>query len=131
MVQTMTKEELVNLLTHSGRNIYMSEAFTAYNEDFIIQTYASYKPTTQTIFEFENGTTIKYYDYFLHKLNSPNFYGDLYIALPEKPGLTLDYSCYNEQTMLDLLDRRIRQYEEVLKEVKQKNKEWKVGKDFE
>lgn len=131
MVQTMTKEELVNLLEHSGRNIYMSEAFTAYNEDFIIQTYASYKPTTQTIFEFEHGTTIRYYDYFLHKMDSPNFYGDLYIALPEKPGLTLDYSCYNEQTMLDLLDRRIRQYEEVLKEVKQKNKEWKVGKDFE
>ena len=131
MVQTMTKEELVNLLEHSGRNIYMSEAFSAYNEDFIIQTYASYKPTTQTIFEFENGTTIRYYDYFLHKMDSPNFYGDLYIALPEKPGLTLDYSCYNEQTMLDLLDKRIRQYEEVLKEVKQKNKEWKVGKDFE
>lgn len=132
MVQTMTKEELVNLLEHSGRNIYLSEAFTTDdNEDFIIQKYASYKPTTQTIFEFENGTTIKYYDYFLHKLNSPNFYGDLYIALPEKPGLTLDYSCYNEQTMLDLLDRRIRQYEEVLKEVKQKNKEWKVVKDFE
>ena len=126
MVQTMTKEELVNLLEHSGRNIYLSEAFTTDE-----QKYASYKPTTQTIFEFENGTTIKYYDYFLHKLNSPNFYGDLYIALPEKPGLTLDYSCYNEQTMLDLLDRRIRQYEEVLKEVKQKNKEWKVGKDFE
>lgn len=131
MVQTMTKEELVNLLEHSGRNIYMSEAFTAYNEDFIIQTYANYKPTTQTIFEFEHGTTIRYYDYFLHKLDSPNFYGDLYIALPDKPGLTLDYSCYNEQTMLDLLDKRIRQYEEVLKEVKQKNKEWKVGKDFE
>lgn len=131
MVQTMTKEELVNLLEHSGRNIYMSEAFTAYNEDFIIQTYASYKPTTQTIFEFEHGTTVRYYDYFLYKMDSPNFYGDLYIALPEKPGLTLDYSCYNEQTMLDLLDKRIRQYEEVLKEVKQKNKEWKVGKDFE
>lgn len=131
MVQTMTKEELVNLLEHSGRNIYMSEAFTTYNEDFIIQTYASYKPTTQTIFEFEHGTTVRYYDYFLHKMDSPNFYGDLYIALPEKPGLTLDYSCYNEQTMLDLLDKRIRQYEEVLKEVKQKNKEWKVGKDFE
>lgn len=131
MVQTMTKEELVNLLEHSGRNIYMSEAFTAENEDFIIQKYASYTPTTQTIFQFEHGTTIRYYDYFLHKLDSPNFYGDLYIALPEKPGLTLDYSCYNEQTMLDLLDKRIRQYEEVLKEVKQKNKEWKVGKDFE
>ena len=127
----MTKEELVNLLEHSGRNIYMSEAFTTENEDFIIQKYASYTPTTQTIFQFERGTTIRYYDYFLHKLDSPNFYGDLYIALPEKPGLTLDYSCYNEQTMLDLLDKRIRQYEEVLKEVKQKNKEWKVGKDFE
>jgi hypothetical protein len=29
------------------------------------------------------------------------------------------------------LDKRIMQYEEVLKQVKQKNKEWKVGKDFE
>lgn len=131
MVQTMTKEELVNLLEHSGRNIYLSEAFTAENEDFIIQKYASYTPTTQTIFQFERGTTIRYYDYFLHKLDSPNFYGELYIALPEKPGLTLDYSCYNEQTMLDLLDKRIRQYEEVLKEVKQKNKEWKMIGDFE
>lgn len=28
----MTKEELVNLLEHSGRNIYMSEAFTTDNE---------------------------------------------------------------------------------------------------
>ena len=71
MVQTMTKEELVKLLEHSGRNIYMSEAFTAYNEDFIIQKYASYTPTTQTIFQFERGTTIRYYDYFLHKLDSP------------------------------------------------------------
>lgn len=131
MVQTMTKEELVNLLEHSGRNIYMSEAFTAYNEDFIIQTYANYKPTTQTIFEFEHGTTIRYYDYFLHKMDSPNFYGDLYIALPEKPGITFDYSYCDEQSMLNLLDKRIRQYEEVLKEVKQKNKEWKLGKDFE
>lgn len=131
MVQTMTKEELVNLLEHSGRNIYLSEAFTAENEDFIIQKYASYTPTTQTIFQFERGTTIRYYDYFLHKLDSPNFYGELYIALPEKPGLTLDYSYYNEQTMLDLLDKRIRQYEEVLKEVKQKNKEWKMIGDFE
>lgn len=131
MVQTMTKEELVNLLEHSGRNIYLSEAFTAENEDFIIQKYASYTPTTQTIFQFEHGTTIRYYDYFLHKLDSPNFYGDLYIALPEKPGLTLDYSCYDEQTMLNLLDKRIREYEEVLKEVKQKNKEWKMTGDFE
>ena len=39
MVQTMTKEELIKLLEHSGRNIYMSEAFTAYNEDFIISYY--------------------------------------------------------------------------------------------
>ena len=127
----MTKEELVNLLETSGRNIYMSEACTAYNEDFSIQTYASYKPTTQTIFEFEHGTTIRYYDYFLHKLNSPNFHGDLYIALPDKPGITFDYSYCNEQSMLNLLDKRISQYEEVLKQVKQKNKEWKIGKDFE
>lgn len=27
MVQTMTKAELVNLLEHSGRNIYLSDAF--------------------------------------------------------------------------------------------------------
>lgn len=132
MVQTMTKKELVNLLEHSGRNIYFSEAFTRDdNEDFIIQKYASYTPTTQTIFQFENGSIVRYYDYFLHKLDSPNFYGDLYIALPDKPGVTLDYSCCDEQSMLNLLDKRIRQYEEVLKEVKQKNKEWKVGKDFE
>ena len=127
----MTYAELVNLLEHSDRNIYMSEAFTAYNEDFIIQKYASYKPTTQTIFEFKEGSTIMYYDYFLHKMDSPNFYGDLYIALPEKPGITFDYSYCDEQSMLNLLDKRISQYEEVLKEVKQKNKEWKVGKDFE
>ena len=131
MVQTMTKEELVNLLKHSGRNIYLSESFTTDNEDFIIQKYASYTPTTQTIFEFEHGTTIRYYDYFLHKMNSPNFYGNLYIALPDKPGIKFDYSCCNEQSMLNLLDKRIIQYEEVLKQVKQKNKEWKMGKDFE
>lgn len=131
MVQTMTKAELVNLLEHSGRNIYLSEAFTAENEDFIIQKYASYKPTTQTIFQFEHGSTLRYYDYFLHKMNSPNFYGDLYIALPDKPGITFDYSYCDEQSMLNLLDKRIRQYEEVLKEVKQKNKEWKMTGDFE
>ena len=131
MVQTMTKEELVNLLKHSGRNIYLSEAFTIDNEDFIIQKYVSYTPTTQTIFEFEHGTTIRYYDYFLHKMNSPNFYGNLYIALPDKPGIKFDYSCCNEQSMLNLLDKRIMQYEEVLKQVKQKNKEWKMVKDFE
>lgn len=131
MVQTMTKAELVNLLEHSGRNIYLSEAFTTENEDFIIQKYASYKPTTQTIFQFEHGSTLRYYDYFLHKMNSPNFYGDLYIALPDKPGITFDYSYCDEQSMLNLLDKRIRQYEEVLKEVKQKNKEWKMTGDFE
>lgn len=130
MVQTMTKEELVNLLEHSGRNIYLSEAFTT-DKDFIIQKYASYKPTTQTIFQFEHGTTVRYFDYFLHKMDSPNFYGDLYIALPEKPGITFDYSYCDEQSMLNLLDKRITQYEEVLKEVKQKNKEWKMTGDFE
>lgn len=127
----MTKEELVNLLEHSGRNIYLSEAFTTDNENFIIKKYVSYTSTTQTIFEFELGTTIMYYDYFLHKMNSPNFYGNLYIALPDKPGIKFDYSCCNEQSMLNLLDKRIIQYEEVLKQVKQKNKEWKLGKDFE
>ena len=131
MVQTMTKEELVNLLEHSGRNIYLSEAFTTDNENFIIKKYVSYTSTTQTIFEFELGTTIMYYDYFLHKMNSPNFYGNIYIALPNRPGIKFDYSGCNEQSMLNLLDKRIRQYEEVLKEVKQKNKEWKLGKDFE
>ncbi len=131
MVQTMTKAELVNLLEHSGRNIYLSEAFTTDNEDFIIQKYASYKPTTQTIFQFEKDGTLMYFDYFLYKMDSPNFYGDLYIALPNKPGITFDYSYCNEQSMLNLLDKRIMQYEEVLKQVKQKNKEWKVGKDFE
>ena len=35
------------------------------------------------------------------------------------------------QSMLNLLDERIRQYEEVLKQVKQKNKEWKMTGDFE
>lgn len=127
----MTKEELVNLLEHSGRNIYLSEAFTTDNENFIIKKYVSYTSTTQTIFEFELGTTIMYYDYFLHKMNSPNFYGNIYIALPNRPGIKFDYSGCNEQSMLNLLDKRIRQYEEILKQVKQKNKEWKLGKDFE
>ena len=127
----MTKEELVNLLEHSGRNIYMSEAFTTDNENKIIQTYVDYSPTTQTIFKLENDSILEYYDYFLYKLDSPNFYGELYIALPAKPGITFDYSYCNEQSMLNLLDKRIRQYEEVLKEAKQKNKEWKIGKDFE
>ena len=95
--------------------------FSTDNEDFIIQKYASYKSTTQTIFQLENDSILKYYDYFLHKINSPNFYGDLYIALPDKPGITFDYSYCNEQSMLNLLDKRI----------KQKNKEWKLGKDFE
>lgn len=131
MVQTMTKTELVNLLEHSGRNIYLSDAFKTVNGDKIIQKYVDYSPTTQTIFKLENDSILKYYDYFLYKMDSPNFYGDLYIALPDKPGITFDYSCYNEQTMLNLLDKRIMQYEEVLKQVKQKNKEWKLGKDFE
>ena len=131
MVQTMTKDELVDLLEHCDRNIYVSEAFTTDNEDFIIQKYASYKPTTQTIFEFEHGTIIRYYDYFLYDLETPNYYGERYIALPEKPGITFDYAYCDEQSMLNLLDKRIRLYEEVLKEVKQKNKEWKMGKDFE
>ena len=131
MVQTMTKSELVNLLENSGRNIYLSEAFSTDNEDFIRQKYASYKQTTQTIFQFEKDGTLMYFDYFLYKMDSPNFYGDLYIALPNKPGITFDYSYCNEQSMLNLLDKRIRQYEVVLKQVKQKNKEWKLGKDFE
>lgn len=131
MVQTMTINELVNLLEHSGRNIYLSHAFTADNEDFIIKKYANYKPTTQTIFQFEQDGILKYYDYFLHKMESPNFYGDLYIALPNRPGITFDYSDCDEQSMLNFLDKRIRQYEEILKQVKQKNKEWKLGKDFE
>ena len=131
MVQTMTKEELVNLLEHSGRNIYLSESFSTDNEDFIIQKYASYTPTTQTIFQFGLDGKLKYFDYFLYKMDSPNFYGELYIALPDKPGITFDYSYCDEQSMLNLLDKRIRQYEEVLKQVKQKNKEWKLKKDFE
>ncbi len=131
MVQTMTKSELVNLLENSGRNIDLSEAFSTDNEDFIRKKYASYKQTTQTIFQFEKDGTLMYFDYFLYKMDSPNFYGDLYIALPNKPGITFDYSYCNEQSMLNLLDKRIRQYEVVLKQVKQKNKEWKLGKDFE
>ena len=131
MVQTMTLDELVNLLEHSGRNIYLSEAFTPNNENLFIHKYASYTPTTQTIFQFEQDGILKYYDYFLHKMETPNFYGNLYIALPKRPGITFDYSCCNEKSMLNLLDKRIRQYEEVLKQVKQKNKEWKMTKDFE
>lgn len=131
MVQTMTKKELVNLLENSGRNINLCKAFTTNNENTIIQEYVDYSPTTQTIFKLENDSILKYYDYFLHKMNSPNFYGDLYIALQDKPGITFDYSYCNEQSMLNLLDKRIRQYEVVLKQVKQKNKEWKLGKDFE
>ena len=130
MVQTMTKEELVNLLEHSGRNIHFSESFTKDNEDIIIQNYVDYSPTTQTILKLENDSSLRYYDYFLYELEQPNYYGQLYIALPDKPGITFDYSCYNEQTMLNFLDKRIMQYEEVLKQVKQKNKEWKLGKDF-
>ena len=131
MVQTMTKSELVNLLENSGRNINLCKAFTTNNENTIIQEYVDYSPTTQTILKLENDSILKYYDYFLHKMNSPNFYGDLYIALPDKPGITFDYSYCNKQSMLNLLDKRIRQYEVVLKQVKQKNKEWKLGKDFE
>lgn len=127
----MTKSELVNLLEHSGRNIYLSEAFTTDNEDIIIKKHASYTPTTQTILQLEKESILRYYDYFLYELEQPNFYGDLYIALPDKPGITFDYSYCNEQSMLNLLDKRISQYEEVLKQVKQKNKEWKIGKDFE
>lgn len=119
----MTKEELVNLLEHSGRNICLSESF--------IQKYASYKQTTQTIFQFEKDSTLMYFDYFLYKLDSPNYYGDLYIALPDKPGIIFDYSYCNEQSILNLLDKRIMQYEKVLKQAKHKNKEWKLGKDFE
>ena len=131
MVQTMTKSELVNLLENSGRNINLCKAFTTNNENTIIQEYVDYSPTTQTIFKLENDSILKYYDYFLYELEQPNYYGQLYIALPDKPGITFDYSYCNEQSMLNLLDKRIRQYEVVLKQVKQKNKEWKVGKDFE
>ena len=127
----MTKEELVNLLEHSGRNIDLSEAFTKDNEDIIIQKYVDYSPTTQTILKLENDSILRYYDYFLYELEQPNYYGQLYIALPDTPGITFDYSYCNEQSMLNLLDKRISQYEEVLKQVKQKNKEWKLLKDFE
>ena len=127
----MTKEELVNLLEYSGRNIYLSESFTNDNEDSIIKKYVDYSPTTQTILLFEKDSILRYYDYFLYELEQPNYYGQLYIALPDKPGITFDYSYCNEQSMLNLLDKRISQYEEVLKQVKQKNKEWKLGKDFE
>lgn len=127
----MTKDELVDLLEHCDRNIYVSEAFTCEDKDFIIKKYASYKPTTQTIFEFEKDNKIKYYDYYLFELDTPNHYGEKFIALPDQPGMTLEYAYCDKQSMLDLLDKRIRLYEEVLKEVKQKNKEWKMGKDFE
>lgn len=124
----MTKEELVNSLAHSGRNIDLDDA---YSEDLILKKYVSYVPTTQTIFKLENDSILRYYDYFLYKMEQPNYYGELYIPLPAKPGITFDYSCCDEQSMLNLLDKRIRQYEDVLKQVKQKNKEWKMTKDFE
>lgn len=124
----MTKKELVNLLEHSGRNIYLDDA---YNEDLVMNKYVSYTPTTQTIFKFENDGILKYYDYFLYEMETPNYYGELYIPLPNKPGITFDYSCCDEKSMLNLLDKRIIQYEEVLKDVNQKNKEWKITKDFE
>lgn len=123
----MTKEELINLLEHSGRNIDLGDA---YNEDLILKKYVSYIPTTQTIFQLEGNDEIRYYDYYLYEMETPNYYGELYIPLPDKPGITFDYSCCDEQSMLNLLDNRIRQYEEILKEVKQKNKEWKMTKDF-
>lgn len=127
MVQTMTKKELINLLEHSGRNIDLGDE---YNEDLILKKYVSYTPTTQTIFQLEGNDEIRYYDYFLYKMEQPNYYGELYIPLPDRPGITFNYSCCDEQSMLNLLDKRIRQYEEVLKQVKQKNKEWKMTKDF-
>lgn len=127
----MTKAELVNLLENSGRNIHLSQTFTTNNENTIIQEYVDYSPTTQTILKLEKDSSLRYYDYFLYELEQPNYYGQLYIALPDKPGITFDYSYCNEQSMLNLLDKRISQYEVVLKQVKQKNKEWKLGKDFE
>lgn len=128
MVQTMTKEELINLLEHSGKNIYLVDV---YSEDSILKKHVSYVPTTQTIFKLENDSILRYYDYFLYEMEQPNYYGELYIPLPDKPGITFDYSCCDEQSMLNLLDKRIRQYEDVLKQAKQKNKEWKMTKDFE
>lgn len=127
MVQTMTKEELVNLLAHSDKNIYLGDA---YNEDSILKKHVSYVPTTQTIFQLENDSILRYYDYYLYEMETPNHYDELYIPLPNKPGITFDYSCCDEQSVLNLLDKRIMQYEEILKQVKQKNKEWKITKDF-
>ena len=94
--------------------------------------YVSHEKTTQTIFKFDvKKSILVYYDYFLEDLVEPNYYGNRFIALPEKPGVTFDYSYCDEKSMMNLLDKRMQQYESVLKQVALKNKEWKMGKDFE
>ena len=133
----MTKEELINLYKNSGRNIHISELYCAVDGSNVIDFKHSkicvvHEPTGHSILELDNNDfLLRYYNYFVHELNTLNAYGERFIALPEHPGVTFNYTVCDEKSMLHLLDNVIKNYEFICKQAAQKNKEWKLGKDFE
>lgn len=132
----MTKEELVNLYKNSGRNIHVSELYCSCDNTNVIDFTHSkvcvvHEPTNRSILEIEkDDSLLRYYNFFVYELNRLNAYGDRFIAMPDHPGIIFNYTLCDEKSMLHLLDSVIQEYELTCKQVKQKNKEWKLKKDF-
>ena len=132
----MTKEELVNLYKNSGRSIHVSELYYSSDNSNVMDFTQTkicvvHEPTNHSILEIDNNDfSLKYYNFFVYELNTLNAYGDKFIAMPDHPGITFNYTVCDEKSMLHLLDSVIQEYELTCKKAIQKNKEWKLKKDF-
>lgn len=132
----MTKEELVNLYKNSGRNIHVSELYYACDGSNVIDfTHTKicvvHEPTNHSILEIDNNDySLRYFNHFVYELETYNAYGERFIAMPDHPGITFNYTVCDEKSMLHLLDDVIKEYELTCKQAIQKNKEWKLTKDF-
>ena len=137
MVQTMTTDELIKIYKTCGPknidcHIALCQEDTPAGPKWIKKWGITYFPASFSLFDFEPApdTRIKYCTYTIKELKQPNNYGNKFIVFPLERKY-LDFSIYDKNYMLHFLDRRIQKFEEIYKKVKQKNKEWKIQKDFE
>lgn len=133
----MTRDELIKIYETCGNKIIDCHIALCLQDtpagcDWIHKMSVCYVPTSFSLFEFEPApdTRIKYCNYTIKELKEQNTYGNKFIVFPLEKRY-LDFSIYDKNYMLHFLDRRIQKFEEIYKKVKQKNKEWKIQKDFE
>ena len=133
----MTRDELIKIYETCGYNIIDCHTSLCHQDmpdgdAWVHKMSVCYLPASHSLLEFEPDpdTRINYFNYTIKELKEPNSFGNKFIVFPFDRKY-LDFSIYDKNYMMHFLDRRIQKFEEIYKKVKQKNKEWKIQKDFE